>query len=181
MISSAYAATAPHAAGPDAGVSFPPFDASIFASQLFWLAISFGALYWVMSNIALPRMAQLLEVRAKKIKSDLDHAADMQAKAQAAGEAYEKSLADARANAQGIAAQTRDKLNAEAESKRKTLETDLAARLIAAEKQVGETKTKALANVDSIAAEAAAAIVERLSGKAPAASDVAAAIAAAKN
>lgn len=179
MISSAYAATA-SGNTPDAGVAFPPFDPSSFASQLFWLAIAFGALYWIMSRIALPRMEQLLEVRRSKIASDLKHAADMQAKAQAAGEAYEKSLADARANAQSIAQQTRDKLNAEAEAKRKSVEADLAAKLSSAEKQMADAKAKALANVDSIASDAAAAIIERLTGKAPAAGDVAAAVAAAK-
>jgi len=180
MISSAYAATAASGHGPDAGVAFPPFDPSTFVSQLFWLAIAFGALYWVMSRFAVPRMEQLLEVRRAKIAADLKHAADMQAKAQAAGEAYEKSLADARANAQTIAQQTQSKLNAEADAKRKTVEADLASKLAAAEKQMADTKAKALANVDAIASDAAAAIIERLTGKTPSPGDVAAAVAGAK-
>jgi F-type H+-transporting ATPase subunit b len=178
MISSAYAATAP--ASPDAGVVFPPFDASTFVSQLFWLAIAFGALYWTMSRIALPRMTDLLEARRARIAADVARATEAQAKAQSAGEAYEKSLADARANAQGIAQKTRADLAAATDARRASLEADLAAKLAAADRSMAESKTRALGNVDQIATDAAAAIVERLIGKAPAASDVAAAVAAAK-
>ena len=177
MISAAYAATAK----PDAGVSFPPFDASNFTSQIFWLVVAFGALYWTMSRIALPRMAQLLEDRRARIAADLDQATQMQAGAQKAGEAYEKSLTDARGNAQKIAQDTRAKLNADADTRRKTVEAELAEKLAAAEKQMSDMKSRALANVDTIATDAASAIIERLIGKAPASADVAAAVAAAKN
>lgn len=180
MISSAYAATAVSEHSPDPGVAFPPFDASTFASQLFWLAIAFGALYWIMARVALPRMAELLETRRARIAADLDRAASAQSKAQAAGEAYEKALADARANAQSIAQATRDKLAAESDARRKRVEGDLAEKLAASERQMADTKARALANVDQIAAEAAVAIVERLTGAAPSPADASAAVAAAR-
>ena len=100
----------------------------------------------------------------------------MQTRAQAAGEAHEKALADARANAQKIAQDTRNKLNADADAKRKSLESELSARLVAAEKQVAEMKAKALGNVETVAADATAAIIEKLLGKAPSADAVAAAV-----
>ena len=52
--------------------AFPPFDVATFAGQLFWLAITFAALYWLMSTIALPRVGAILEERASTIARDLD-------------------------------------------------------------------------------------------------------------
>jgi F-type H+-transporting ATPase subunit b len=81
------------------GAAFPPFDPSHFASNLFWLAITFSALYWLMSKIALPRVGDHPGERANDL-ADLDQAAQMQAKAEETAQAYEKALAEARKNAQ---------------------------------------------------------------------------------
>ncbi len=154
------------------GAAFPPFDASTFASQLFWLAVTFGLLYWLMSRVALPRMAGILGTRASKIANDLDQAAAMQAKAQEAGVAYEQALAKAKASAQQIGQKAKDEANAAAAERRKVVEADMASKVAAAETQIVATKTSAMANVSAIAADAASAIVERLTGKVPSASDL---------
>jgi F-type H+-transporting ATPase subunit b len=157
-------------------VAFPPFDATTFGSQLFWFAIVFTTLYMLVSKVIAPRIGGIIEDRRARIAKDLEDAGQMQAKAQAAGEAHEKALADARGNAQAIAQQTRDRLNADADAKRKSIEGDLATKLAAAEKQVADMKNAALANVDAVAGEAAAAIIEKLSGTKPAPDAVAAAV-----
>src|SRR5437763_16775065 len=53
------------------GSKFPPFDAQTFASQLFWLALIFIALYLLMSRVALPRVGSILEQRRGRIEGDL--------------------------------------------------------------------------------------------------------------
>ena len=126
FISSALAATAPVSGAAATGV-FPPFDTSTFASQLFWLAITFGALYFALSKIAIPRVAEILDARSAKIASDLDAANGAKKAADDAGAAYDKSLSDAKASAQQNVQSLRDKLHAETEAKRKALESDLAA------------------------------------------------------
>lgn len=146
---------------------FPPFNAETFASQIFWFVITFVLLYWLMSRVALPRVGAIVSARAGKIEGDLAAAQKTKDETDAAIAGYEKKLADARTNAQSIAAQTRDKLMAQADERRKTLEGKLADRLHEAEKTIVRTKTAAMANVKSIATEAAAAIVERLIGSKP--------------
>src|SRR3984957_8696506 len=101
---------------------FPPFDASTFPSQILWFAICFGALYVAMSKFALPQVGAVIENRKARIAKDLNDAAAMQQQADAAAKAHEKTLADARGKAQGVAQEARDKLAAEAEVKRKALE-----------------------------------------------------------
>ena len=148
--------------------AFPPFDRETFASQLFWLAITFALLYLLMARFALPRVGSIIAARRSKIESDLAAAAQLKSNAEAAMEAYEKALAEARGRAQTIGGETRAKLNAEAEEARKKLEAELNAKLAEAEKTIGDTKAGAMRNVRGIAAEAAAAIVAKLTGSAPA-------------
>ena len=160
--------------------TFPPFDASSFPSQLLWLAITFGTLYYVMSKIALPKVGAVIENRKARIARDLNDAAAMQQQADAAAKAHEKTLADARAKAQGLAQAARDKLAAEAELKRKALEDELAAKLAVAEQQIAATRSQAMSNVESIARDAAGAIFERILGRPADANAIAAAVAAVK-
>lgn len=144
---------------------FPPFESSTYVSQIFWLVIVFGLLYLMMSRIALPRVGAILENRRNRIEGDLADASRMQQQATAAGAAYDAKLADAKAGAQALAQQTHQELLAAEDTRRHALEADLNARMAAAEQQISETKTRAMGSVEGIARDAAAAIVEHLTGK----------------
>lgn len=165
-----------HTEVPAGQSSFPPFQSEHFPSQLFWLAVTFILLYALMAKIALPRIGSILENRAKHIADDIAAAQSLKERSDAAHAAYEKSLADARARAQSIASATREKQAAEAEAVNKQLEAELHSRLAAAEQSIAATRTAAMGNVRTIAADAASAIVERLVGKAPADHEIAAAL-----
>jgi F-type H+-transporting ATPase subunit b len=155
---------------------FPPFAKESFASQLFWLVICFAALYIMVSKLILPRMSTIISERRERIDGDLAEAGRMKDEAAAAVTAYEKSLADARARAQAIAADNRDKAHAQAEANRKDLEAKLHVKLADAEKSIAATKSSAMSNVRGIAHEAASAIVTKLIGAAPSADAVASAV-----
>ncbi|MBI1204862.1 MAG: F0F1 ATP synthase subunit B [Rhodopseudomonas sp.] len=146
---------------------FPPFDAHSFPSQLTWLVIAFVLLYVLMAKWALPQVGGIIESRQKRIDDDVAEAGKLKAQSDEAVATYEKALADARANAQAIANQTRDTQAAAAEARRKTLEDELNAKLAEAEKTIAATKQAAMSNVQGIAEDATRAIVERLIGVAP--------------
>jgi len=146
---------------------FPPFQKDTFASQLVSLVIAFVALYLIVSRIALPRVGGLLDVRQKAIEGDLAEAQKLKDASGAALKAYESELAAARARAQAIGNETREKLNAASEAERKTLEERLSVKLAEAEKTIASTRETAMSNVRGIAADAAAAIVQRLTGVVP--------------
>ncbi|SFV36291.1 F-type H+-transporting ATPase subunit b [Devosia crocina] len=143
---------------------FPPFDPATFPSQLLWLAISFAALYLLMSKVALPKVGSTLEKRQATIDADLAAADADRQKTDAAIASYEKALAEAKAKAQSIAAQSRDAIQADLAQKRGAAETDLATKVSAAEARIAETKTAALAHVDEIAVETAQAVVGQIVG-----------------
>ena len=161
------------------GGAFPPFDSATFPSQILWLAITFGLFYVLMSKVVLPRIGGILEARHDKIARDLEEANRLKAESEAAGAAYEKSLAEARGKAQAIASQTRSELTAAIDAKRHEAEAGLSAKITAAEAQIAGIKATALAEVDGIATETAEALVVTLTGESVAPADVAAAIAAA--
>ena len=146
---------------------FPPFQKDTFASQLVSLLVAFVALYLIVSRIALPRVGSLLDERQNAIEGDLAEAQKLKDESDSALKAYESELAAARARAQAISAETREKLNAAAEAERKTLEERLSVKLAEAEKTIAATREAAMSNVRGIAAEAAAAIVQRLTGMMP--------------
>jgi F-type H+-transporting ATPase subunit b len=156
--------------------AFPPFESDTFASQLFWLGIAFVLLYVVMAKVALPRIAGIMAARRESVERDLGAAAQLKADAEAALQAYEKTLAEARTRAQTLAGETRAKLNAEADETRKGLETALHAKLAEAERTIADTKARAMSNVRGIASEAASAIVGKLTGLVPAEHAVAEAV-----
>jgi len=171
------AAHTAHTEVPGEKHTFPPFDSQHFPSQVFWLALSFILLYVLMSRIALPRIGSIFAERQKRISDDLAAANRFKEQSEAANAAYQKSLADARARAQSIAAETREQQAAQADATNKKLEAQLNEKLAAAERSIAATRSTAMGNVGSIAAETAAAIVERLIGTAPAPGDVTAAVA----
>ena len=156
--------------------AFPPFNKTTFASQLFWLVIAFALLYALMAKWALPRIGAIIESRQKRIADDIAEAGKLKLQSDEAIATYEKALADARARAQAIANDTRDKQAAAADATRKKLEAELNAKLAAAEETIAATKQAAMANVRGIAIDAAKAIVERLIGTEPNDKTVAAAV-----
>ncbi len=146
---------------------FPPFQTDTFASQLVSLAIAFAALYLIVSRIALPRVGSLLDERQKAIEGDVSEAQRLKEASDTALKAYETELAAARARAQAISTETREKLNAASEAERKLLEDRLSHKLAEAEKTIASTREAAMGNVRGIAAETAGAIVQRLTGLVP--------------
>lgn len=150
-----------------AGGAFPPFQSETFASQIIWFAIAFGLLYWLMSRVALPRVAGVLHERSARLAKDLEEAQALKTQSETAGAAYEKSLADARNAAKAIAQEKRDALSAETEAKRKMLDAELSDKIAASEAAIRSRTADAMGNVRGIAVETASAIVERLTGTAP--------------
>jgi F-type H+-transporting ATPase subunit b len=151
---------------------FPPFQKDTFASQLVSLLIAFVALYLIVSRIALPRVGGVIDARANTIEGDLADAQKLKDESDGALKAYESELAAARSRAQAIGAETREKLNAASEAERKSLEGKLSVKLADAEKTIASTREAAMSNVRGIAADAAAAIVQRLTGVQPDAQSV---------
>ncbi len=146
------------------GHPFPPFDTSTFPSQLLWLAVTFTLLYVAMARLVLPRLAVIFDERRNRIVSDLDAAQKLKAETEQAIAAYDKALRDARERANAIAQDVRDKLKADLDAERSKVESSLNAKIAEAEKQIAASRDKVMGEVEAIASDTAAAIVEHLVG-----------------
>jgi F-type H+-transporting ATPase subunit b len=144
---------------------FPPLDSTTFAPQLVWLALTFGLLYVLLKRVALPRIGEMIEQRGDRIRRDLEQAEKLKIDTQQALDDYERALGEARAKAGALAKDVRERLNADIQQQRTAIDNEIAHQLAAAERSIGETKAKALTSVGDIAADVAAAIVARLTGR----------------
>ena len=154
----------------------PQLDISTFAPQLVWLTIWFVVLYLLMAKLAMPRIARAMEARRRRREDDLARAAQLKAEAEAANAAYQKTLAEARAQAQATIKETSDRLAADAAKQQRALAATLAEQIEAAERRIAATKEQALAEVRGIAVDVGRSVVEKLTGAVPDAAKMAAAV-----
>lgn len=154
----------------------PQLDYSTWFNQIFWLVIVFAALYFVLAMFILPRLREGISDREDRISDDLDQASNMQREAEEAEKAYNRSLADARAKAMNVAETTKQSIDAEIAKEIEAADANMDRQAEIAEANIRKIKTKALSNIESIAGETAIAVVSSLTGKAPTAAAVRAAI-----
>ena len=148
----------------DSGV-FPILDAQYFLPQLFWLGITFLALYLALSRLFLPVVGKTLEERSSRIADDLDQAARMQRESEDANEAFETSLKDARAKAQVVSESTRASVDAEIAREIAEADAESEKAALVAEERIREIRAEAMSNIDTVARDAAGAIVAKLAAK----------------
>ncbi len=158
----AHAADAAAHGGEHAAAIFPPFDSSLFASQLIWFAITFGALYYIVSKFIIPSVSGVQAKRAGAIKSDLDGAAEKSEAAARAKDTMEKASAKARADARAMVDAARADVTAKLTAEQEAAEQRLSAKIAAAEAQVNEARAKALAEVPGLADGLARDIADKL-------------------
>ncbi len=144
----------------------PQMDPSSFSPQAVWLVITFIVLFVVMWKWAVPNIAGALEARQRRINDNLDRAAEIKKEAEAALEAYEAAMADARARATTAVAEAAARLATEAAEREAALADELAARIADRVARIAKAIDDALGDVGAVAAEAAGAAMRRLIGEA---------------
>ena len=143
-------------------IGMPQLCPDWFTNQIFWLVIALLAIFFVLSKIALPRIAAVLAERSGTISNDLASAEDLKRKAVEAEEAYNKALADARAEAQSIAAQTRAEIKADLDDAIAKADAEIAAKAAEGEAKIAEIRAGAMESVSEVAKDVAAEIVTAL-------------------
>ncbi|MEL6359638.1 MAG: ATP F0F1 synthase subunit B [Pseudomonadota bacterium] len=161
-------ASADTASEASASGGLPQLDMSTYPSQIFWLAVTFGFLYWIMSAFVLPQLGGAIEERRDRIADDLDQAADFKRQAEEAEATYNQALADARAKAQAIAAETRADLDAEIAEMQAEATERAEASLAQAEERIASMKADASAKVKDAAEDVTRSIVSALIDETPA-------------
>ncbi len=142
----------------------PQLDPAVFMPQIFWLFVIFGVLYFFITYSAAPKISDVLKKRQDKIAYDLGEAEALQAKAEAARLAYEKSQEEARHNAAVVVLNKREELKAYADAEYQKLSDGLNAKADEAQSRIDAAKEKALGDVRTVATEVCCDIVSHIAG-----------------
>ena len=151
-----------------AKAGMPQLDFSTFSNQIFWLVITLVVIYFILSRIALPRIGGALADRAGTITNDLAEAEDLKSRALEAEQAYEKALADARAEAQNINVLMRAEIQGQLDEELSKADAQISGRTKEAAAALAEIRSSAKANVKTVAKATAREIVAAMGGKADA-------------
>lgn len=154
----------------------PQLDAATFLPQLFWLAVSFGVLYLILSRVALPRVGEVLEERRARIVADLARADDLRREAEATLEAHERTMAEARGEARRIVAEAARAAAAESERRHAELAARLESESARAGERIAAARDETLAGLRAGAADAVRAAGGKVAGVALSDSVIAAAL-----
>ncbi|WP_270726584.1 F0F1 ATP synthase subunit B' [Shimia sp. Alg240-R146] len=160
---------ASHAAEAASAPGMPQLDFSNWGNQIFWLLITLVVIYFVLSRIALPRIAAVLAERQGTITNDIAAAEELKAKAVEAEEAYNQALADARVEAQKIAAEAKAEIQADLDVAIQKADAEISAKAAESEKAIAEIRAGALESIKDVADATANEVVAALGGKADAA------------
>jgi F-type H+-transporting ATPase subunit b len=166
---------AAHGGEHEAG-GLPQFEFQHWFGQIVYLIFLFAVLYFLIAKIFAPRMRRVFDEREQTISTAVATARQVQAEAAGQAVAAKAEVEAARASSRATAAAAKARVTEDANTRAAAEEAVVNARIAEAETAIGKTRDAAMTNVSSIASDTAAAIVERLTGKAPTAAEATAAV-----
>ncbi|MGE4314342.1 MAG: hypothetical protein AB7E85_08760 [Pseudobdellovibrionaceae bacterium] len=146
------------------GGGLPQFDPTWFPSQIFWLAVMFGLLYFVFARKTLPTMSATIDNRRNQIESDMSEAEALTEQAQKVQAEYEANLAAARNDATKASAEVeraiKDKAADAQNAFRERAEKDMAS----TEKAIEKARNETMSEIETIVASLTAEATKKLAG-----------------
>lgn len=147
------------------GGGMPQLDPSTFDNQIFWLLVSLAAIFLILTRVALPRISATLAMRQGTLGGDLAAAETLRAQAREAQAAYDKALADARAEAGRISAETRARIQGDLDAELAQADARIEAKSAESARALRQIEAEAAGSVEIVARDAARAILEALGGR----------------
>lgn len=138
--------------------------ATTYSSQIFWLLVFFGLVFFVVGRGMVPKVMATVDSRDKQIAADLAAAEAARKAADAEEEAWRVQANKQRAEAQALIAAAKADAAKAAEARLATAGQGIDARLAEAEARIAAARQGALGEIETVAAEAAGDIVSRLAG-----------------
>ena len=136
----------------------------IFTSQLFWLAVVFGILFFGIGRGMVPKIQSTVELREKKIAEDLETAQRARSAAEETEAQYRARMDASRTEASGLTREARQAAARDTEGKVRSAAEKIAAKVAKAEGEIRAAADAARAEVEVAAVEATQDLVTRLTG-----------------
>lgn len=154
----------------------PQFQFQYWGGEIVWLLIFFALLYALLAWVFTPRLRRVIDERERTISEAVETARRVQTEAEEQRRAAQAEVDEARGRSQRLASEARARVAAEAAERQAAEEAKVNAKIAEAEATIRQARDAAMANVGAIASDTAGAIVEKLTGKAASAADIAAAM-----
>ena len=138
--------------------------AETYSSQIFWLLVVFGLVFFVIGRGMVPRVMDTVGMRDKQISDDLAAAQAARDEADANEEAWRARENENRAAAQALVSAAKTSARADTERRLRDVQSRLDTRLEEAEARIAASRAQAAAEIETVASEAAQDIVARLAG-----------------
>ena len=134
----------------------PQLNPEFWISQIFWLAITFGVLYVVLSKLILPKISANLEIRKSQIVENIEAADKQRKESELKIEEYEKIVQDSKNEAKNYFKQAREKVLKDINLKKDALDKEISLEIQKAESEIQELRDKAPERINKIAVETSA-------------------------
>ena len=143
----------------------PQLNPEFWISQIFWLIITFGILFIVLTKVILPKISDNLETRKSQILENIEIADRQKEESQKKIDEYEKIILDSKVKAKNYFNDAREKILDDINKMRAALEKDLDEEISEVEKELSDLKNKSGEKINKIAAETSAELIKELIGE----------------
>ncbi len=142
----------------------PQLDPEFWISQIFWLTITFGILYLVLSKFILPKISSNLELRKSKIQENIEAAEKQRESSEIKLKEYDEIILKSKIEAKNIFKNAREKIIKDINSKKEILDKQINDEINNAEQEIEALRKVAAEKINKIAIETSSDLLKKLIG-----------------
>ena len=142
----------------------PQLDPEFWISQIFWLTLTFGILYVVLSKLILPKISANLELRKSQIQENIEAAEKQRENSESKLKEYDEIILKSKLEAKNIFKDAREKALKDILSKKEILDKQIDEEINKAEKEIEKLRKSALEKINKIAIDTSSELVKKLIG-----------------
>ena len=142
----------------------PQLDPEFWFSQIFWLIITFGILFIILSKLILPKISENLEIRKSQISENIEAAEKEREESENKIKEYEKIILDSKNEAKNYFSKARGQILKDIDKKRETLKSEINEEIKKAEEEITDLKNKSPDKINKIVVETSSDLVKQLVG-----------------
>jgi F-type H+-transporting ATPase subunit b len=142
----------------------PQLNPEFWISQIFWLTLTFGILYIVLSKLILPKISENLESRKSQILENIEAAEKQRENSEEKLKEYEEIVSKGKFEAKNIFNQVREKALRDINAKKKVLDKQIDDEIRKAEQEIKSLRDSAPDKINKIAIETSSELIQKLIG-----------------
>ena len=142
----------------------PQLNPEFWISQIFWLTLTFGILYIILSKLILPKISANLELRKSQIQENIEAAEKQRESCESKLKEYDQIILKTKLEAKNIFKDARDKALKDINSKKEVLDNQIDVEIKRAEQEIELLRKGALEKINKIAIETSSEIIQKLIG-----------------